>query len=126
MHTCVGRSGCVVWVLVPVPACFPLFTLPSLPLLLLPPSSLPPCVLTAQARPPLPASMSAEARKALMVRIQDAGTEVVQVSACGRASVHVRLHVCASVRASLQGTRAGTSPESKVPAGGYGLGSGLW
>ncbi|GLC44879.1 hypothetical protein PLESTM_001657400 [Pleodorina starrii] len=37
--------------------------------------------LLSQARPPLPASMTAEQRKALMTRIQDAGTEVVQAKA---------------------------------------------
>ncbi|KXZ53861.1 hypothetical protein GPECTOR_6g779 [Gonium pectorale] len=37
--------------------------------------------LLSQARPPLPASVSPEQRKALMARIQDAGTEVVQAKA---------------------------------------------
>lgn len=36
-------------------------------------------VLSMQARPPLPSSFTLEQRKALMTRIQDAGTEVVQV-----------------------------------------------
>ncbi|GFR51769.1 hypothetical protein Agub_g14225 [Astrephomene gubernaculifera] len=37
--------------------------------------------LLSQSRPPLPASMPLEQRKALMARIQDAGTEVVQAKA---------------------------------------------
>ncbi|PNW77127.1 hypothetical protein CHLRE_10g423250v5 [Chlamydomonas reinhardtii] len=69
--------------------------------------------LLSQARPPLPASMSAEARKALMVRIQDAGTEVVQAKAGAGSATLSMAYAAARFADSCLRAMSGEGPVSE-------------